>query len=105
MGARCVRFDDIWRLSIIHAVRKVRRTGERGRFGTVLIVDTFVSQLKERTRSKRTLSGWYWGFGRFLVEEKWIFLLVKFRVCDTGMMCVAGCFDCATRSFDYVVVA
>ncbi len=32
MGARCVRFDDIWRLSIIHAVRKVRRTGERGRF-------------------------------------------------------------------------
>jgi hypothetical protein len=42
MGARCVGFDDLWRLSIIHAVRKVRQTGKRGRFGTVLIVDTFV---------------------------------------------------------------
>ncbi len=40
-------------------------------------------------------------FGRGIMD----ILVGEFRVCDTGMMCVAGCFDCAMRSFDYVVIA
>ena len=72
MGARCVRFDDIWRLSIIHAVRKVRRTGERGRFWYLVdcryLCLAVEGENKEREDPFRIVLGVWEVFGRGIMD-------------------------------------